>query len=53
VSGGAITAGAVSELTGYVIVEAADVDAANQLALGCPALASSFGRVEVYEVLAY
>jgi hypothetical protein len=53
VSGGAIAAGAVSGLTGYVVVEAADVDAANQLALGCPALASSFGRVEVYEALAY
>jgi hypothetical protein len=37
-------------LTGYSIVEAADLDAATGLAAGCPVLASG-GNVEVYEAL--
>ena len=44
------TEGAPSELTGYSIVEAADLKAAAELAGGCPVLGSG-GSVDVYEAM--
>jgi len=42
--------GAAGTLTGYSLVTAGDLDAAKQLAGGCPVL-SAGGNVEVYEAL--
>jgi len=39
-----------SELTGYSILEAADLDAAVAMAGGCPIVADG-GRVDVYEAI--
>lgn len=46
VGGGAATTG----LTGYSMVEAADLDAAIAMAGGCPIIADG-GRVDVYETI--
>lgn len=46
VGGGAATTG----LTGYSIVDAADLGAAQQMAAGCPILAEG-GSVDVYEAI--
>ncbi len=48
--GGAVTAVAGEGLTGYSVVEAADLDAAAALGQGCPILASG-GTVEVYAAI--
>lgn len=42
--------GATTGLTGYSILEAADLDAAVALAGGCPIIADG-GRVDVYEAI--
>ena len=47
-SGGVISDGAASGLTGYSVIKADSLDAAAQLAKGCPHIASG-GTVEVYE----
>lgn len=47
-SGGGTSDGGASALTGYSIVEAADLPAATELGKGCPVLAGG-GSVEVYE----
>ena len=44
------TEGAPSELTGYSILEAADLKAAAEMAGGCPIL-SGGGSVDVYEAM--
>jgi len=49
-SDGSVNGGARAGLTGYSVVEAASLDAAGNLAKGCPILASG-GSVDVYEVL--
>lgn len=41
---------ATSQLTGYSIIEAADLDAAATMAEGCPVL-SNGGSLEVYEAM--
>ena len=47
-SGGGVADGGASALTGYSILEAANLVAATELGKGCPVLASG-GTVEVYE----
>ncbi|MGB2711659.1 MAG: YciI family protein [Conexibacter sp.] len=47
-AGGAVADGGRSGLTGYSIVAADSLDAATELAKGCPVLAND-GAVEVYE----
>jgi hypothetical protein len=42
--------GAPSQLTGYSIVEADDLDAASEIAAGCPVLTAG-GSVDVYEAI--
>lgn len=49
-SGGGVSDGGSSSLTGYSIVEAADLAAAAEMGKGCPVLAAG-GAVEVYESL--
>ena len=49
-SGGGVTAGAPSGLTGYTILTADDLAGATELAGGCPVL-SSGGAVDVYECI--
>jgi hypothetical protein len=46
--GGAVSDGAPSGLTGYSVISAASLDAATELAKGCPVFAVG-GGVEVYE----
>jgi hypothetical protein len=46
--GGSVSDGAPSSLTGYSVVAADSLDAAAELAKGCPVLTAS-GSVEVYE----
>ncbi|MFN0089386.1 MAG: YciI family protein [Acidimicrobiales bacterium] len=43
----------VADLTGYLIIEADDFDAAVDLARHCPSLADPAGRVEIYESLPF
>lgn len=43
--------GADNLLTGYVVVEADDFNAAEKLAAGAPSVASGQGSIEVYELL--
>lgn len=50
---GTHTDGTPSELTGYVIIEATDVNAACELAGQCPALSERDGRVEIHEALVF
>jgi hypothetical protein len=50
VTGGKVTAGGASKLTGYSVITADGLDAAVALAKGCPVLASG-GTVEVYETI--
>lgn len=45
---GTVSDGAPSALTGYSVITAADIDAATELAKGCPVFAVD-GKVEVYE----
>lgn len=47
-SGGGASDGGASGLTGYSIIEAADLAAATEMGRGCPVIASG-GSVEVYE----
>ena len=47
-SNGSVTDGAASGLTGYSVLKADSLDAAAELAKGCPLLAAG-GTVEVYE----
>jgi hypothetical protein len=47
-AGGGVAGGGASALTGYSVVEAADLAAATEMGKGCPVLASG-GTVEVYE----
>lgn len=47
-TGGSVSDGAPSGLTGYSIVAADGLDAAAEMAQGCPVLANG-GSVEVYE----
>ena len=47
-SGGTVSQGAPSALTGYTIIAADSLDAATEQAKGCPILGSG-GRVDVYE----
>jgi hypothetical protein len=49
--GGAVSAGGSRGLTGYSVVSADSLDAAVELATGCPVLATG-GAVDVYEALA-
>jgi hypothetical protein len=49
--GGAVSDGATSELTGYSVLSADNLDAAVEHAKGCPVLAAG-GTVEVYETFA-
>lgn len=49
-SGGTAAGAGASALTGYSIVEAADLAAAVELGAGCPILAGG-GSVEVYETM--
>lgn len=46
--GGAVSDGAPSGLTGYSVLAAESLDAATELAKGCPVFAAG-GSVEVYE----
>jgi hypothetical protein len=48
-SDGTVSDGAASGLTGYAILQADGLDAAAEMAKGCPIL-SSGGSIEVYEV---
>ncbi|MFW8634013.1 YciI family protein [Cribrihabitans pelagius] len=50
-SGGVAGDGGANPLSGYSVVEAADQDAACELAKGCPMVVSSNGSVEVAEIL--
>ena len=49
-SGGSVGNGAGTRLTGYSLVSAKSLDAASELAKGCPVLESG-GRVDVYEAI--
>ena len=49
-SDGGLSDGGASSLTGYSILEAADLAAATEMGKGCPVLASG-GTVEVYETM--
>jgi hypothetical protein len=48
-SDGTVSGGAASGLTGYAILQADSLDAAGEMAKGCP-IFSSGGSIEVYEV---
>lgn len=48
VSGGAVSEGGASSLTGYTVLSAESLQSAGELAKGCPVL-SRGGSVEVYE----
>ncbi len=50
--GGVAEDGGANPLSGFTIVEAADKDAANEMARGCPMVADGSGSVEVCEVIA-
>lgn len=43
--------GGSNPLSGYTVVEAADIAAASELAKGCPMVAEASGSVEVAEIL--
>ena len=47
---GAVSDGSATALTGYSILEAANLDDATTLAKGCPVLASG-GTIDVYEAI--
>lgn len=47
-NGGAVSDGGPAGLTGYSVIAAESIDAAAELAKGCPVLANG-GAVEVYE----
>jgi hypothetical protein len=51
ISGGKVTNGATSGLTGYSIIKGDTLDKAAEAAKGCPVL-SAGGSVEVYETFA-
>lgn len=52
VSGGGVADdGGANPVSGYTVVEAADIDAACAMAKGCPMVADGTGSVEVAEVL--
>ncbi len=50
-AGGGVSNGAPSGLTGYTVLSADSLDAANELAKGCPILDAG-GSVDVYETVA-
>jgi YCII-related domain len=47
-SNGTVSDGAPSQISGYSVIKADNLDAATKMAKGCPILASG-GSVEVYE----
>jgi hypothetical protein len=49
-SDGSVNGGARGGLSGYSVIEAASLEAAGELAKGCPVLGAG-GSVDVYEVL--
>ncbi len=49
-SDGTVTGAGAAGLTGYSIISAESLDAANEAAKGCPVLASG-GSIDVYEVM--
>ncbi len=48
---GGVSDGTTSGVTGYSVVEAADLAAATAIAAGCPLLGATDGVVEVHEAL--
>lgn len=50
-AGGAVTQGGASQLTGYSVLIADDLDAATTMAKGCPILGYVDGSLEVYETI--
>ncbi len=50
INGGGVSEGGASSLTGYSVLKADSLDAATELAQGCPIL-SNGGAVEVYEAM--
>ena len=50
-SSGVADNGGANPLSGYTLVEAADVDAACEIAKGCPILAEGKGSVEVAPIM--
>lgn len=50
IADGSVSDGASSGLTGYSVLSATDLDAATELAKGCPVFAVG-GSVEVYETV--
>jgi hypothetical protein len=50
VSGGGANGAAVTGLTGYSVLKADSIDAASDLAKGCPVFANG-GKVDVYEAI--
>jgi len=50
-TGGVSENGGANPLSGYTVIEAADIDAACQLAKGCPLVADGSGSVEVAPVI--
>jgi hypothetical protein len=50
-AGGSVNGGAPSGLTGYTVLSADSLAAANELAKGCPILDAG-GSIEVYETVA-
>ncbi|MBQ4825557.1 MULTISPECIES: YciI family protein [unclassified Leisingera] len=50
-AGGVVDNGGANPLSGYTVVEAADQDAACEMAKGCPMVVSGNGSVEVAEII--
>ena len=50
-AGGSVSEGGASALTGYSVIAADSLDAAGELAKGCPILDDDGGTVEVYETI--
>jgi len=50
-SGGVADDGGANPLSGYSVVEAADISAASEMAKGCPMVVDGDGSVEVAEIL--
>jgi len=50
-SGGITQDGGANPLSGYSVIEAANIAAANEMAKGCPMVVDGNGSVEVAEIL--
>ena len=50
-AGGIADDGGANPLSGYSVVEAASIDAASEMAKGCPMVVDGDGSVEVAEIL--